>query len=79
MLGAAISVHRGLGPGLLESVYEGALRIELEERHLRSEHQVPIEATYRGKALGMGFRADLVVEGKVLLELKSTETWTPTT
>jgi GxxExxY protein len=73
----ALTVHRALGPGLLESVYELALRYELTQRGLRVERQVPIPIEYRGVPLGEGFRADLIVDGKVLLELKSVEHLTP--
>lgn len=74
---AALTVHRALGPGLLESVYELALAHELSQRGLRVERQVPIPIEYQGVALDEGFRADLIVEGKVLLELKSVEHLTP--
>ncbi|MBK1720598.1 GxxExxY protein, partial [Thiocystis violacea] len=67
----ALAVHRALGPGLLESVYELALAYELAQRGLTVERQVPISIEYQGVPLGEGFRADLIVEGKVLLELKS--------
>lgn len=69
----ALTVHRALGPGLLESVYELALAHELAQRGLSVERQVPIPIEYRGVLLGEGFRADLIVEGKVLIELKSVE------
>lgn len=70
---AALTVHRGLGPGLLESVYELALAHELTQRGLSVDRQVPIPINYCGVQLGEGFRADLIVERKVLLELKSVE------
>jgi GxxExxY protein len=70
---SAIEVHRRLGNGLLESVYEAALGIELAERGLRFQSQVPIEVFYRGRQLDQGFRADLIVEDLVILELKSVE------
>ena len=69
----ALTVHRALGSGLLESVYELALAHELAQRGLSVERQVPISIQYQGVSLGEGFRADLIVEGKVLLELKSVE------
>ncbi len=69
----ALTVHRALGPGLLESVYELALAHELAQRGLGVERQVSIPIEYQGVPLGEGFRADLIVEGKVLLELKSVE------
>jgi GxxExxY protein len=70
---AAIAVHRVLGPGLLESVYEVVLAAELRERGLRVERQVSVPIEYRGTRFEEGFRADLIVEGIVLLELKSIE------
>ena len=70
---AAVAVHRALGPGLLESVYEAALAAELRERGLRIDRQVPVPIEYRGLHFDEGFRADLIVEDKVLLELKSVE------
>jgi len=70
---AAVAVHRGLGPGLLESVYEVVLAYELQERGLRVDRQVPIAIEYRGIKFDEGFRADLVVEGKVIVELKAVE------
>jgi GxxExxY protein len=70
---AAIAVHRALGPGLLESVYEVILARELERRGLKVQRQVPIAITYDRVRFDEGFRADLVVEEKVILELKSVE------
>jgi len=71
VLTAATQVHRELGPGLLESVYEAALLIELREAGLHAESQLPIPVAYRGNDLGVGFRADVIVERQLLLELKS--------
>lgn len=68
---AALKVHRTLGPGLLERVYEGALAVELEKRGYAVDVQKPIVAYYEGVELGLGFRADLIVNGLVLVELKS--------
>ena len=70
---AAIAVHRELGPGLLETVYEVVLAGELCERGLRVDRQVPVPIRYKNISFDEGFRADLVVEGKVVLELKSVE------
>jgi len=70
---AAIAVHRELGPGLLESVYEAVLAQELRNRGLQVERQVPIPIEWRGMQFEEGFRADLLVEGKVITELKSAE------
>jgi len=71
VLAAAINVHRELGPGLLESVYEHALMIELEEADISAKRQVEISASYHGRELGLGFRADIIVEDSLLLEIKS--------
>jgi GxxExxY protein len=73
---AAIAVHRELGLGLLESVYEAVLAQELRDRGLQVERQVPIPIAWRGMQFEEGFRADLVVEGKVIAELKSVESVT---
>jgi GxxExxY protein len=70
---AALTVHRELGPGLLETVYEVILAHELRQRSLRVERQVPIAIEFRGIKFDEAFRADLVVEAKVVLELKSIE------
>lgn len=69
-IGAAIEVHRELGPGLLESVYEEALVHELRTRGLRAERQVELDVVYKGTVI-KGQRLDLVVEGLVVVELKS--------
>jgi len=70
-IGAAIEVHRNLGPGLLESAYESCLSWELRQRGLHVENQVPVTIRYKGLALDEGYRIDLLVEGKFILELKS--------
>jgi GxxExxY protein len=70
---AAIAVHRTLGPGLLESVYEVVLAHELQQRGLTVERQVPVPIKYAGTTFKEGFRADIIVDGKVLIELKSVE------
>lgn len=70
---AAIAVHRGLGPGLLEVVYEVVLAKELQDRGLKIQKQVPVPIEYKGIRFTEGFRADIIVEGKVILELKSIE------
>ncbi len=70
---AAYKVHTVLGPGLLETVYEVVLAYELEQRGLKVQRQVPIAIHYAGIQFQEGFRADLVVEGKVIVELKSVE------
>jgi GxxExxY protein len=70
---ASIEVHRFLGPGLLESVYESALAHELALRGLTVACQVPIDVTYKGIRFEHGFRADLIIENLVVVELKSVE------
>ncbi len=76
VIDAAITVHRELGPGLLETVYEVVLARELQERGLRVERQVPVDIVYKGIRFDEGFRADLRVEDQVIVELKSVETVT---
>jgi len=73
VLEAAIAVHRELGPGLLESVYEIVLLHELRDRGLQAERQVPIAIAYQYMEFDEGFRADVVVEDRIILELKSVE------
>ena len=75
VLGAAFSVHNVLGPGLLESAYEGALVIELKRRGLRFERQQIFPLYYKGELAG-AYVADLVVDNTVLLELKSVQSLT---
>jgi GxxExxY protein len=70
---SAIGVHRELGPGLLETVYEVILARELEDRGLKVDRQVPVPIQYKGTTFDEGFRADIIVESKVILELKSVE------
>lgn len=74
---AAIAIHRELGPALLESVYEVVLAYELESRGLRVRRQAPIPIQYKGLRFDEGFRADLIVEDKVIIELKSVEKVSP--
>ena len=71
VIDSAIVVHRALGPGLLESVYEIVFAHELKKRGLSVERQVPIPIKYDGLQFDEGFRADIIVERKVILELKS--------
>ena len=73
VLAAAIEVHRELGPGLLESIYEVLLARELIDRGLTVVRQTPVPILYKGVCFDEGFRADLIVQSKVLLELKSVE------
>lgn len=74
---SALKIHRMIGPGLLESVYEEIMVIELSRRGLTLERQKPIPITYEGVTLPDPFRADLIVDRRVLLELKSIESLQP--
>ena len=71
IIGAAITVHRELGPGLLESVYEKCLAFELADRGLSVSTQQEVPVRYKNLTFDCSFRADLIVENKVLIELKS--------
>jgi len=71
VIGCAIEVHKHLGPGLLESVYELALMIELDENGIPARRQVEVPVFYRGRELGTGFRADIIVADSLLLEIKA--------
>ena len=71
IIGAAIKVHQTLGPGLLESAYEACLAFELMKLGLRVECQKPIPVVYEGVHLECGFRADLLVDGQVIVEAKA--------
>lgn len=73
IIGAAIEVHRELGPGLLEAVYEACLMSELENRGLRVENQVSLPLYYKGQKLDKDFRIDLLVEDEVIVELKAVD------
>ncbi len=74
---SAVHLHQDLGPGLLETVYEVTLTRKLERRGLSVQRQIPIAIEYEGQKFDEGFRADLIVEGKVTIELKSVETVHP--
>jgi GxxExxY protein len=74
---AAYHVHTSLAPGLLESVYEMVLAYELEKRALRVVRQQPVPIVYQGTRIEMGFRADLIVEDLVIVEIKSVEVVAP--
>lgn len=71
--GAIYTVHKALGPGLLESVYEAAMIYELKELGLTVQSQVGIPVNYNGVMLEIGFRADIIIEHTVILEIKSIE------
>jgi GxxExxY protein len=73
VLTAATAVHRELGPGLLESIYELALMMELGQAGIPARKQVGVPIIYRGHDLGIGFRADIIVEDCLLLELKAVD------
>jgi len=77
IIGSAIQVHRALGPGLLESAYEACLAFELIERGLRVEQQKPLPLIYRQVKLDCGYRLDLLVENRVIVEIKSIEQLAP--
>jgi GxxExxY protein len=77
IIGAAIQVHKALGPGLLESAYEHCLAHELTKRHLRAEQQKPLPLVYEQVKLECGYRVDLIVEGSVIVEIKSVDALAP--
>ena len=77
VIGAAIEVHKNVGPGLLESVYEECLCCELGIRGISFERQKPLPVIYKGKQLDCGYRLDIVVENRIILELKSCEKFEP--
>ncbi|MEO8603672.1 MAG: GxxExxY protein [bacterium] len=77
IIGGAIEVHRVLGPGLLESVYEEYLAVELNLRKLKFERQRPVLLEYKGHRVGVELRLDLLVENQVVVELKSIERLLP--
>src|SRR2546425_2572091 len=70
VIGAAIDVHRIIGPGLLESAYEACLVFELRERGFKVEQQKPLPVVYKNVKLDCGYRPDLVIEGRVIVESK---------
>lgn len=76
IIGAAVEVHRELGPGFLENIYEMSLAIELEQRHIEFERQVRVPTVYKGRFIGES-RLDLVVEGEIVVELKAVTQLTP--
>jgi len=77
IIGAAIEVHKYWGPGLLESVYEKSLARELEIRGIEYRQQVDLPLTYKGVQVGDGLRLDLIVEGRVIVELKVVKDFDP--
>ena len=77
IIGAAIEVHKGLGPGLLESAYEECLAHELSLANVSFERQLPLPVNYKSLSLDCGYRLDFLVEKKVVLELKAIERLQP--
>ena len=77
IIGAAIEVHKRLGPGLLESAYEECLVHELRLRNLRVDRQVGLPVVYKETKLDCGYRLDLLVEGRIVVELKSVDCFAP--
>lgn len=73
IIGCCIEVHKALGPGLLESVYEECLSFELNEKGLRFERQKDLPVIYKGVRLNSGYRIDIIVENSVVIELKAVE------
>jgi GxxExxY protein len=77
IIGAAIAVHRALGPGLLESAYEACLAFELIEGGHKVEQQKTLPIFYKGNYLDAGYRLDLLVDEKVIVEIKSVDSFAP--
>ncbi len=78
VIGLAIEVHRALGPGLLESVYETCLAFELKQAAIPFRRQAPIPVMYRGNRLRTGFRADFLIADDLIVEIKAVEHLLPT-
>src|SRR3954464_4682274 len=76
VVGSALEVHRTLGPGFLESVYEQALCVELSARSVSFRRQVPIAVRYKGQVVGQG-QLDLLIHERLIVELKTVETFAP--
>ena len=77
VIGSAIEVHKTLGPGLLESIYEECLCIEFDRKNISYERQKEIPIEYRGVKLDCGYRIDIIVENRLIVELKACETLLP--
>lgn len=77
IIGCAIEVHKHLGPGLLESAYEECLVYELRKAGLLAERQVPVPVVYKEIKLDYGYRIDVLVENKVVIELKTVDVFAP--
>ncbi|MBK5192347.1 MAG: GxxExxY protein [Flavobacteriaceae bacterium] len=77
IIGAALSLHKNLGPGLLESTYENALAYDLREAGFKVQQQLPMPFIYKEIKLDVGYRLDLLIENKVIVEVKSIENLAP--
>ena len=77
IIGIAIELHKNLGPGLLESVYENSLAYDLREAGFEVGQQIPMPLVYKGVKMDNGYRIDLLVENKIIVEIKSIETLAP--
>ena len=77
VIGAAIEIHKALGPGLLESTYQACLRKDLQMRGIVFEYEKPLPLEYKGIKLDCGYRLDLIVGGTVVVEVKAVETLAP--
>jgi GxxExxY protein len=77
IIGAAIEVHKAVGPGLLESAYQACLAYEVRQRGLKAEEQVPLPVLYKDVRLDCGYRMDLLVEDSVIVEIKAVEQLCP--
>ena len=77
IIGAAIEVHKALGPGLLESAYQACMAFELRERGLHVQEQEPLPVTYKNVHLDCGYRMDVVVESLIVVEIKAVEQLAP--
>lgn len=77
IIGAAMELHKNLGPGLLESVYEAALAYDLRELGMEVKTQVPMPLVYKEVKQDVGYRIDIMVENKVIIEIKSVENLAP--
>ena len=77
VIGIAIELHKKLGPGLLESVYENALAYDLKEAGMKVLQQVPMPFIYKEIKMDIGYRLDLIIESKLIIEVKSVEVLAP--
>ena len=77
IIGAAIDLHKSIGPGLLESVYENALAHDLRALGLQAAQQVPMPFVYKDVQMNVGYRLDLLIENRIIIEVKSVEALAP--